>query len=345
MESATRQNDAFREDFPSGSPAPGRASIGQRLRALFATPGAGIALRIAALVILLALLLRLIDGRATMAAIANADLRLALIGVALVQVQVALSALRWKFTAGRLALHLPFWRAIREYYVATFLNQVLPGGVAGDAVRAYRNRVRDDAGERRWREALRSVALERGAGQVAFFAVSLAGLAAWPLLLPASAPDEVEALVAVPIVIFVALAALLAFAATRGPLLLRSALAGIGPDLRRVFLERFAWLYQGGLSLVVVTSYVAVFVVAGAALGVAIPVIAWFTIVPMVLLAMLIPVSIGGWGLREGAASALFPIVGIDASLALAIAIVYGLINLAGSLPGLALFLATRRAG
>ncbi|HSP26260.1 MAG TPA: lysylphosphatidylglycerol synthase transmembrane domain-containing protein [Saliniramus sp.] len=334
MRSAAPPENLATTDVPRPKPRP--------FRALLASRRTHLVLRIGALLVLLALLFRLLDSRTVISALARADLGLVLVGIGLVQAQVLLSALRWKFTAGRLDLHLPLMRATREYYVAVFLNQVLPGGVAGDAVRTYRNRTHDAAGESRWRASLRSVVLERAAGQVAFFVIAIGGLLAWPLLLPASVPEDVEALVAVPVLIFAALAAIVAFAAMRGPKRIRGALTDIGPDIRNVFVRRGAWFYQAGLSLTIVSSYIAVFVVAGAALGVAIPPIGWFTIVPMVLLAMLIPISIGGWGLREGAAAALFPLVGIDASLALAVAILYGLINLAGSLPGLWVFVATR---
>ena len=313
------------------------------LKALLVSRRTHLVLRIAALVMLLALLFRMLDSSTTIAALARADAGLALIGIGIVQAQIILSSLRWKFTAGRLDLHLPLLRAAREYYVAAFLNQVLPGGVAGDAVRTYRNRTQDESGETRWRASLRSVVLERAAGQIAFFLIATTGLLAWPLVLPASVPEDVEALVAVPIAVFAGLAGIVAFAAVRGPKRLRLALADLGPDIHEVFVRRGAWLCQAALSLTIVSSYIAVFVVAGAALGVTIPSIGWFTIVPLVLLAMLIPISIGGWGLREGAAAALFPLVGIDAALGLAVAILYGLTSLAGALPGLVLALRARR--
>ena len=44
------------------------------------------------------------------------------------------SAWRWRFTAGCLGIDLPFSVAVQEYYLAMFLNQVIPGGVVGDAV-------------------------------------------------------------------------------------------------------------------------------------------------------------------------------------------------------------------
>ena len=51
--------------------------------------------------------------------------------LALSVVQVLVSAWRWRFTAGRLGIALPFGEAVREYYLSMFVNQVLPGGVFG----------------------------------------------------------------------------------------------------------------------------------------------------------------------------------------------------------------------
>ena len=51
-----------------------------------------------------------------------------------------LSALRWQRTAKALGLELPRCEAVREYYMAQFVNQTLPGGVLGDAARAARSR-------------------------------------------------------------------------------------------------------------------------------------------------------------------------------------------------------------
>lgn len=302
----------------------------------------GAVMRIAALVVMLGLLFAALDGKTALASLGQANLGLVLLALVTVQIQFLLSAVRWRFTASRLGLPLPMGRALREYYVAGFLNQTLPGGVAGDAARAYRNRASDAEGRLSWRASLRSVVLERAAGQIAFFAVAIGGLAAWPFLIPASAPDGVEALVAAPLVIFVALGAIAALVGARAPRKLRSAFAELGPDMRRVFLDRGAWWRQGAASLAIVAGYVGAFVICAAALGVAIPAIGWFTVIPMVLLAMILPISIGGWGLREGAAVALFPLVGVDASKALAVAILYGLVNLIGALPGLALVLRTR---
>jgi hypothetical protein len=66
-------------------------------------------------------------------------------------------------------------------------------------------------------------------------------------------------------------------------------------------------------------------------------------LVPLILSAMLIPATIGGWGFREGAAAALFPLAGASASAGFATSVAFGLVILAASLPGLPVLLQARR--
>jgi hypothetical protein len=50
---------------------------------------------------------------------------------------------------------------------------------------------------------------------------------------------------------------------------------------------------------------------------------------------MLIPLTISGWGVREGAAAALFPLAGTTASEGFAASVAFGLVLLVAVLPGL----------
>jgi hypothetical protein len=54
----------------------------------------------------------------------------------------------------------------------------------------------------------------------------------------------------------------------------------------------------------------------------------------LVMLAMAIPTNIGGWGPREGVAAWLFAVAGLGAGQGVAAATVYGVMVLAGTLPG-----------
>ena len=54
------------------------------------------------------------------------------------------------------------------------------------------------------------------------------------------------------------------------------------------------------------------------------------------MLAMTLPTNIGGWGPREGAAAWLFALAGLGSAQGVSAATVYGVLVLAGTLPGAA---------
>ena len=54
----------------------------------------------------------------------------------------------------------------------------------------------------------------------------------------------------------------------------------------------------------------------------------------LVLLAMTVPTSIGGWGPREGVAAWAFAAAGLGAAQGVATATVYGVLSLVATLPG-----------
>lgn len=293
------------------------------------------ALRIAVPIAVLALTFNAIDADAALSALRRADPAWIVAGLVLMQVQILLSAERWRFTARRLGQHLPRALAYREYYLTTLVNQVVPGGMAGDAVRAARNRIRDEDGRARWGISLRAIVLERLSGQIAFFAVTAGGLLAWPVLVGRRAPDESSDLLFGGAGTLAAITLLVVLAAIFGPSRLRGFLKSFGPDMRRAYVDRFSWLIQGALSVTLVFTYVGIFAFASLAVGVSVPWVALVTVMPLALLTMLVPISVGGWGLREAAAAALWPLIGLASSAGVASAVLYGLVSLVGALPGL----------
>ena len=64
----------------------------------------------------------------------------------------------------------------------------------------------------------------------------------------------------------------------------------------------------------------------------------------LALLAMGVPLNIGGWGPREGVAALVFGAAGLGAALGLTTAVVYGVLALVASLPGAGVLLFRSRA-
>lgn len=296
-------------------------------------------LRVAASALLLAGVAWAVDPGLALARLAAADPWAVAGLLALFQAQVWLSALRWRLIARRLGLGLPWPRAAGEYYAGTLINQVLPGGVAGDAARAWRHTRIHPAraiGGPAAGPIVRAVVLDRVAGQLAFLLLAGAGVAAWPVLRTDAPGSAAAAVVTAAASVLGAIALGLVVLTRLGPAGWRRGVAALGPDAGRALLAGGAWRVQAPLNLLIGASYVGALALAAAAVGPALPWPAVMTVLPLVLLAMLVPVSVGGWGLREGAAAALWPGLGLSAELGVAAARLYGLAVLAGTLPGLA---------
>lgn len=251
-----------------------------------------------------------------------------------VQCQVLLSALRWRFTAARLGQQIPRATAIREYYVASLINHLLPGGMSGDALRTWRNR----DGQRQpggWRIPVQAVMLERLSGQLALIATGLAGLIAWMIVGQARLPVNTLMAAGAVVLAIAAVGGLVVLMRRVGTGRVAGFLRALGPSFRVAFVERFAWIVQGLLSLATVAAYLGCFALASLAVGTPLAPLAVVTLVPLVLLTMLVPISIAGWGVREATAAVLWPVIGAASADGVATSAVYGLVIIVGSLPGL----------
>ncbi|MDS7594431.1 lysylphosphatidylglycerol synthase transmembrane domain-containing protein [Agrobacterium tumefaciens] len=247
--------------------------------------------------------------------------------LALVQVQIVLSALRWRFTSRRLGQDITPFKAIREYYVASLLNQTLPGGMGGDALRAWRMRGNEPGG---WKQPAKAVIFERLSGQIALMLVAMIGLSIWPSITSADLGTHARHHFILAIMVIAAMALIIVWITRQ-----KAAESALREDLLNVFVRHNAWLLHASMSAAILFSYVATFFIAAQATGSNLPWIAGMTIIPFCLLAMLIPTGFGGWGTREAAAMALWPTLGISSVDGLAASITYGWLSLVGAAPGI----------
>ena len=291
--------------------------------------------------LLLLLVAWFIDVDKALTILADTDWRFIILACVIVQMQIVVSAWRWQIIAVRLGQLLSLRSAVSEYYLATVANLSLPGGVTGDAARVVRTRQTQG-----WGLAAQAVILERLSGQIALFLIALASWIVWSVFSTVSVPDVVGQLLFT-IVLVVAgagliVGALIHFAAEP----ITRFIVSFGPAIHRAWITDNQWLIQGMLSLLVVVTYLAVFAASAFAVGHPLPLIALMTLVPFVLLSMVIPVSIGGWGIREATAASLWPLLSLQTEAGVATSVVYGLVSLLAALPGAlcVLLLSKRRA-
>ena len=241
-----------------------------------------------------------------------------LAAVALGAVTTVLSAWRWRVVAAALGVGLPQSGATAAYYRSQFLNSALPGGVLGDVDRGLRHG--SDAGD--LGRGLRAVFWERVAGQTVQAAVAIAVL----LILPSPVPTAVPAVATVGAVVAGILLVTRRRVAPRGALLQPA-------TLRPVLLA----------SLLVVGGHVGMFLLASRAAGVDGSPLELLPLALIVLLAAAIPLNVGGWGPREGAAAWVFAATGWGAAAGASVATAFGVLTLVAVLPGAVVLLAGRR--
>jgi glycosyltransferase 2 family protein len=241
-------------------------------------------------------------------------------------------AARWWFTARRASAPLRPGRAVADYYLSTFVNQVLPLGVAGDALRAMRHgrRLRAAGESRGLARAVCTLMVERLGGlaalggAVAIAAATLAGRDRW-----LAGFALIEALV-------IAVAVGLVWVAGLRRV---GAVAELGQDARRALFARGALPIQLALAAAALASLVALFYCAGRATGLALDPLATAQVAPIVLAATTLPLAFAGWGVREAVTAAIWSALGLDPAAGAAVAVTFGLLSLAASMPGLAVWL------
>ena len=234
-----------------------------------------------------------------------------------------LSAWRWCLVARGLGMKLSLRAAVADYYQALFLNAALPGGVLGDVGRAVRHgRDEGDLGR-----GVRAVVLERTAGQLVLLVVGalVLLLVPSPVLTLLKEHAAVAAAVSVAILVAGGLAMLalrrLRQGASRAAKAARTGMS----EIRVGLLSR-----QNGpgvliASAAVLAGHLATFMVAARAAGSAASLLQLAPLLLLALIAMGLPINVGGWGPREGVMAWAFGAAGLSAAQGLTIAVAYGI--------------------
>ncbi|HEY2277783.1 MAG TPA: lysylphosphatidylglycerol synthase transmembrane domain-containing protein [Streptosporangiaceae bacterium] len=241
------------------------------------------------------------------------------------------SAWRWQVVARALGTDIGLSRATGAYYRSLFLNSVLPGGILGDVHRAVTQgrRAGDVA------QGVRAVGWERLCGQVVQAVVTAVVLLALPSPVRPALPYVLAGLAGV-----VGCAAVVVGVAARlGRSRPARAARAIATDLRRGLLVRGVWPQLALASVLVVVGHTATFVIAARMAGSTAPLGELIALLMVIQIAAAIPLNIGGWGPREGAAAWAFAAAGLGAASGITVATLYAVLMLAAVTPGLGLLL------
>ena len=296
------------------------------------------ALRVVATAALMGFVLRGIEWRKLTALLEHCDWRWWFAGFAVSVLAQMLAAFRWAALARPIGFTFSvatfFWR----FFEGLFFNLCLPSSIGGDVVKAYR--LADSTPGRLLAGC--TVLADRLTGLAA-----LAVLAGTALLAKEWALDT-PATLAVGAVFLGA--AILTFWIVVGSLdrvldmipeqhAARHFIAQLLPYKMRPSLMMRA---VGWSLLIQMSGSVAVAFIARG-LDVTLPLSTWFAVVPLVTLAMVVPLSINGVGVREGGLALLLKPAGVPTDAAVAIGLLWFLASIFTGLIGGLLFLLDRR--
>lgn len=304
------------------TPPPARSAARQRARSL---------LKISVTALGLAVVLRGLDYRALVSTLRAVDLGWMAVGAALIGLSLVVRAYRWHVILHGVGSSIRFGRLVALYLVGSFFNAFLPSGLGGDVVRAA-----EAAQDVESSVAVSTVVLDRLTGLLALFAMALLVLPFRPASFPDALVWTIGGLCLVGLVGGVALleGRLLRLAMSWLPVRLRAAGNGFLGRLA-AGIERCGWRTLAGALLISILfnlMQVGWWATTGRALGLDVPYSYYLLIVPVMSLALLVP-SIGGLGVRESLAPALFSGAGLSAVQAVALTLlVFGLERVASLL-------------
>lgn len=280
-----------------------------------------------------------VDLGAVLARVAALPPALVVLAFLCLLVQVPMAGWRWWRLAGMLGYRLPLSRVMAFLHVGLFFNQVLPSGVGGDAFRIWllRRRQVPLAG------AVICVLLDRLMGVAALVLLVALGLPAlWSLGIDPVARLSVGGLVAAGLAGYAVLLLLGhgRWAGLDGWATLRPVLA-VARAARTLMTPAVGGVVAVSVGLHFLT-VLAVWLLAGG-LGLQTGLMSLAALVPPVFLLLALPISLAGWGVREGALVVALGFLGVAEADALALALMLGFGMLAASLPGGLVWLALGR--
>lgn len=278
-----------------------------------------------------------IGGGRALALLADTNLVLLGCAVALTVLQVLVGAMRWYVVLDALGHRAPLSRVTVLFTIGVFFNICVPTGVGGDAYRAWQitragapisvavNSVLID------RVLVTAVLLLAVVVEYPWVAMRFASVNFLPIFLVSAGGLAALAVLMLPY----------RNAVSQPAWRLLRAMAVLRGGLRRALARPLATL----LSAATIAMFCMSVWLAALSIGVSLSLLDGILLVPPVMVVMLLPVTIGGWGLRESAMVIAFGAAGIAPEAGFAVSVLVGLVTMGVSLVGGVFWLASTDSG
>lgn len=286
------------------------------------------------------LIINNIDLEDTLNILLQLDYEVVILCLAVLSIQYIINTFRWQNILKRLYKKLGFLRIFNILLIGAFFNQSLPSTIGGDAIRIWKIRqLGHPLGV-----ATMSVVLDRVTALLTLMLIITISL---PYLFRILDHPVFSVLLSVtPIVGIICLLLLLYVDRLPRIFLLwipTRFILRLIRDSHKIFLASHHTLKI--ILLATMTHLLSGVVVYLLALGLEINVgiIHCLLLTPLVILISTLPISLAGWGLREGVMVIVFSYIGVTSNEALAISILFGLAILLTGIPGGILWILDRK--
>jgi glycosyltransferase 2 family protein len=266
-----------------------------------------------------------------------------LIAAILVIFQSMLGAGRWRLIINSLAdareHRITLYSSMKIYYVGVFFTCCLPGTVGGDVVRVWMAKNENIP----LPIAINSVIIDR---MIALFAIGVMVVLTLPVIADAAGFNSL------PIYPLIAIATAFGIYLIYNLDRLLHRFKHIRlinwflyfiRSLRIILSHKRSSFISLMLALIAHVSYCIAAYIMAHSLGINLSIIHSLTFLPLIMLVTTIPISIGGWGVREAVMVWLLGLVGVSQAAALMLSIQLGLIIIILSLPASLLWLTHRK--
>jgi len=245
----------------------------------------------------------------------------------------SVAAGRWFLIMRTIGFKQPFLFYLKSYFKGAFFNQGLPTSIGGDGLRVL-DCTRNGGTE----DSFYGVFIDRIVGLAGLLLLNIAALLYNRTILPRQI-----SIVLLCILLFLLASLTGLFLLRKIPFFSKGRFLGhlgrLSQRYYQVYSSPLSAVVQIGLSIMTHVLSMVAFFILGRAMGLDYPLSVYLVLVPPVVLLIILPVSLAGWGIREGALVGFFLLIGADKSKVVSFSLLYGVTALTASLPGLLVYL------
>ena len=287
--------------------------------------------------LLLFLISRTVNLNDALTSVRQLPFSLLILAILLQLASNSVAAYRWYLIMRCIGFTRNFLFFLKSYFKGCFFNQGLPTSIGGDAIRIL-DCSRDNSSPH---AGFYGVFIDRFVGLAGLLILNAGAL----LFSGAILPSRIRYLLLSTLLVMLTTLVLLLYLRKFTILTRNRWLAFLGHLSEKyadVYATALSATIQLGLSILIHLLAMTAYYALGVGVGLDYPLHVYLVLVPPVVLLILLPVSLAGWGLREGAMLGFFLLVHADRSKILSLSVMYGIVNLIGSLPGLFIYLAQK---